>query len=79
MMNPKYHVSVTSAKRVGGRQMIITVRSAIAKFTIKILVTVLIDLFLHTAKQTKTFPESPTTKVMAYKTMKPHSQSSGYT
>lgn len=43
--SPRNHVSVTSHMTVGGKHNIITSRSAIAKLTMKMLVTVRIDLF----------------------------------
>lgn len=50
------HVSVTSHTTVGGKHNIITRRSAMAKFTMNMLVTVRIVAFAYTAMHTNILP-----------------------
>lgn len=56
MALPMNHVSVTSHKTVAGRQKRMTKKSATARFTMKILVTVRIVWLVYTAMQTKALP-----------------------
>lgn len=54
--SPRNHVSVTSHTTVGGKHNMITSRSAMAKFTMNILVTVRIVAFAYTAMHTNILP-----------------------
>lgn len=54
--SPRNHVSVTSHTTVGGKHNMITRRSATAKFTMNILVTVRIVAFAYTAMHTNILP-----------------------
>lgn len=74
---PRNQVPVTSTSSTDGNNTIITARSATDKFTMKMLVTVLISLFLHTAKHTKMFPTTPTRNVRIYTVMRAHSPGPG--
>lgn len=60
---PKNHDSMASWRRVGGRHMAITKKSATARLTRCTLVNVLRFLFLHTAKQTNKLPTTPSRKM----------------
>lgn len=53
---PMNHVSVTSQRTVGGKQNRMTKKSATARFTMKILVTVRIVWFVYTAMHTNALP-----------------------
>ena len=64
IVSPKYQLPVTSVRIDGGKQMIVTIRSPMARLTINMFVIVLICELDMTTKTTSMFPKIPTTKII---------------